>query len=216
MDANWITAIVVSLKLMFWVGALLLFAVTPLAWFFSQSKKKWIALVELLMTLPMVLPPTVLGFYLLMLFSKFDEVGFVEFAFSFKGVVLAVFIQVMPFYLQPLIQFFKSLPKVQVEHSYYLKLNIYQRFLKVIFPLSSNMILSLLAIGMAQSLSSFGVVLMVGGGLSGETKVASVLLFEKVQQFQYAQANTLAIILVLISTCLLLLANKMKARTEKS
>lgn len=202
----------VSLKLALVTVICLLALATPLAWWLAHTRSKARAPIEAVVALPLVLPPTVLGFYLLILFNPEGLIGrlWVEvtdttLTFSFTGLVLASIIYSMPFAVQPLQNAFEATGKAPLEAAATLGASPARRFLSIASPLAFRGYLSAMVLVFAHTLGEFGVVLMVGGSIPGETKVISVAVFEHVETIQYAQAHILSAGLLVISFALLVL-----------
>ncbi len=196
----------VSLKLAFITTVILLVAGIPaaLALVYLNFRGKMIA--EIFITLPMVLPPTVLGFYLLIIFSPkygfgramFELTG-VELLFSFTGLVAASCIHAMPYMIQPVKDGIASLNISLIEASYTLGKSRFSTFLHVILPNIKNSVFTGILMTFVHVTGEFGVVLMIGGSIPGKTRVASIALYEKVEMMKFEEANIYAIILVIIS-----------------
>lgn len=202
----------VSLKLALVTVACLLALATPLAWWLAHTRNRIRAPIEAIVALPLVLPPTVLGFYLLILFNPNGFIGrlWVEvtdstLTFSFTGLVIASIIYSMPFAVQPLQNAFEATGKAPLEAAATLGASPARRFFTVATPLSIRGYLSAIVLVFAHTLGEFGVVLMVGGSIPGETKVISVAVFEHVETIQYAQAHVLSAGLLLTSFLLLVI-----------
>jgi len=202
----------VSLKLGLATVVCLLLIATPLAWWLAFSRSRIRAPIEAVVALPLVLPPTVLGFYLLILLGPAGWIGrlWVELTdstltFSFTGLVLASIIYSLPFAVQPLQGAFESVGRAPLEAAATLGASRPRRFLAVVLPLSLRGYLSATVLVFAHTLGEFGVVLMVGGNIPGRTQVVSIAVFEHVETLDYAQAHFLSATLLLVSFALLLL-----------
>jgi molybdate transport system permease protein len=192
------------------VIVLLVFA-TPLAWWLAFTHARLRAAVEAIVALPLVLPPTVLGFYLLILMGPASALGsfWVELTdttltFSFAGLVVASVIYSFPFAVQPLQAAFESVGKGPLEAAATLGASPLQAFWKVASPLALRGYLSAIVLSLAHTLGEFGVVLMVGGNIPGSTRVVSIAVFEHVETLNYAQAHVLSAVLLVFSFCILL------------
>ena len=194
------------------VTTFILFIVAlPLAWWLSQTSSKSKPFFEALTALPIVLPPSVLGFYLLVVLSPNSPVGIffenlfgLKLVFSFTGLVVASCFYSLPFMVQPLQSGFESLNKHMIEASYLAGKNKFQTLLKVALPNSKPSLITALIITFAHTVGEFGVVLMVGGSIPNETKVASVAIYEMVEMMEYDQAHVYAGIMVIVSFVVLL------------
>lgn len=194
LSAIWITiqlALVTSLVL-FLLGA-------PLAWWLARTQSKGKAVVEAITTLPLVLPPTVLGFYFLIFFSPQAPLGsfFVwitgdTLTFTFHGLVVASLIYSMPFMIQPLKVAFEQLDKELLETAKVLGANTWTTILEVILPASIRGVLTAIVLTFAHTVGEFGVVLLIGGNIPGETRVVSIAIYENVETLNYADAHLLA------------------------
>jgi molybdate transport system permease protein len=207
-----LVAIFVTLKLAFVSTAVLLVLGTPLAWWLAFSRHRVRPVIEALVALPLVLPPTVLGFYLLILFSPTGFVGKVlEFiglpgiAFSFAGLVIGSVIYSLPFVVQPLQNAFAAMGRRPLEVAATLGATPVDRFLSVVLPLSAPGYLTAAVLGFAHTMGEFGVVLMIGGNIPGETQVVSIAIYDHVESMAYDQAHLLALVLVGMSFLVLLL-----------
>jgi molybdate transport system permease protein len=202
----------VSIKLGLATVVCLLVIATPLAWWLAFTRRRIRAPVEAVVALPLVLPPTVLGFYLLILLNPegwigrlWIEVTDTQLTFSFAGLVIASIVYSLPFAVQPLQSAFESIGKAPLEAAATLGATPARRFLSVVAPLASRGYLSALVLVFAHTLGEFGVVLMVGGNIPGRTNVISIAVFEHVETLDYTQAHILSAILLVFSFLLLLL-----------
>jgi molybdate transport system permease protein len=202
----------VSIKLGLATVVCLLVISTPLAWWLAFTRKRARAPVEAVVALPLVLPPTVLGFYLLILLNPegwigrlWIEVTDTQLTFSFAGLVIASIVYSLPFAVQPLQSAFEAIGKAPLEAAATLGATPARRFLSVVAPLASRGYLSALVLVFAHTLGEFGVVLMVGGNIPGRTNVISIAVFEHVETLDYTQAHILSAILLVFSFLLLLL-----------
>jgi molybdate transport system permease protein len=205
------TPFVLSFKLAL-ITTLILFVLSvPLAWFLSQTNSKVKPFLEAITALPLVLPPSVLGFYLLVAMSQnspvgafFDEVFDVQLVFNFTALVVASCFYSLPFMVQPLQGGFESINKNMLEASYIAGKSKYETILKVALPNIKPALLTALIVTFAHTVGEFGVVLMVGGSIPGETKVASVAIYEMVEIMDYKAAHIYSIIMISISFLVLL------------
>ncbi len=176
---------------------------TPLGWWLSRTRSVTKPLIEALVALPIVLPPTVLGFYLLILMSPNSALGGFwldltgdTLTFSFVGLVIASVIYSLPFVVQPLQNAFESLAPGSMEAAATLGAGRLDAFVTVAAPQASRGFLTATVMGFAHTLGEFGVVLMVGGNIPGQTRVVSIAIYDHVESLEYAQAHTLAAILL--------------------
>jgi len=183
----------------------------PLAWFLSQTKMKLKPLIEAITALPIVLPPSVLGFYILWALSQnsplgafFENVFGVKLVFNFTGLVIASCFYSLPFMVQPLQGGFESINKTMLEASYISGKGKIQTVLQVALPNIKPALLSAIIITFAHTVGEFGVVLMVGGSIPGQTKVASTAIYEFVEIMDYKMAHIYSGIMLCISFFVLL------------
>jgi len=203
--------------------ALILFCIAlPLAWYLSQTKSRAKPFLEALTALPIVLPPSVLGFYLLWALSYNSPVGAffedtfgIKLVFSFTGLVVASCFYSLPFMVQPLQNGFESLNKHMLEASYIAGKSQLTTLFKVALPNMKPALITALIITFAHTVGEFGVVLMVGGSIPGETKVASVAIYEMVEIMDYESAHIYSAILLVISFSVLLSVYLFNARQTR-
>ena len=178
---------------------LLLVIGTPLAWWLSQTRSRLRPVLEAVTALPLVLPPTVLGFYLLILLSPASAFGSFwldltgdTLTFSFTGLVLASIIYSLPFMVQPLVSAFEANGRNVMEAAASLRASPLDAFFRVAVPLSARGFVTAMVLTFTHTLCEFGVVLMVGGNIPGETRVVSIAIYEHVETLQYADAHMLS------------------------
>lgn len=216
----WLAASWVTLKLAGLTTLILLALGMPLAWWLAHTRSRWRAPVGAVVALPMVLPPTVLGFYLLIGLAPDGPIGQLTtalglgtLAFTFKGLLLASVLYSLPFVVHPLQAGFAALPPSLLEAAATLRASPLDRFFSVVLPLSRPSLITASLLGFAHTVGEFGVVLMVGGNIEGETRVLSVLLYDQVEGMAYADAHLLAAGLLGFSFALLLLMQWLGRRT---
>ncbi len=216
----WLAASWVTLKLAGLTTLILLVLGMPLAWWLAHTRSRWRAPVGAVVALPMVLPPTVLGFYLLIGLAPDGPIGHLTnalglgtLAFTFKGLLLASVLYSLPFVVHPLQAGFAALPPSLLEAAPTLRASPLDRFFSVVLPLSRPSLVTASLLGFAHTVGEFGVVLMVGGNIEGETRVLSVLLYDQVEGMAYADAHLLAAGLLGFSFALLLLMQWLGRRT---
>lgn len=199
-----------SIRLAACVSATLFVLGTPLAYWLAYSRWRWKFLVESVVALPLVLPPTVLGFYALLAMGPRGALGRVwqalfghGLAFTFTGLVLASVIYSMPFTVQPLIASFESVDRKLLDASAMLGAGRARTFWRVIVPLSVPGVATALALSFAHTLGEFGVVLMVGGNLAGVTRTVSIDIYDRAQSLEYRTANQMAVVLLIFSFAVL-------------
>jgi len=194
------------------ITTILLFVISiPIAYWLAYSKYKVKSAIEAIISLPLVLPPSVLGFYLLLAFSpqnafgKFlDQYFDVRLVFTFEGLIIASVIYSLPFMVHPLQSGFKNLPPSLREVCYTLGKSKFTTLCRILIPNIKPSILTGLVLTFAHSIGEFGVVLMLGGGIEGETKVVSISIYDEVQSMNYDAANAYAMVLFLFSFIILL------------
>ncbi len=206
-----LTPFILSFKLAGVTTVILFILSLPLAWYLSQSTAKTKPFLEAITALPIVLPPSVLGFYILVVLSPnsavgafFEDLFGVKLVFSFTGLVVASCFYSLPFMVQPLQSGFESLNKHMLEASYLAGKSKLQTVLSVALPNIKPSLITALIITFAHTVGEFGVVLMVGGSIPGETKVASVAIYEMVEVMEYGTAHIYSAFMVLISFIVLL------------
>ena len=204
------SAIGLSIRLASLVCAILLVIGMPIAYWLTFSRWRWKFLVESVVALPLVLPPTVLGFYVLMAIGSRSPVGRAwerwtghGLAFTFEGLVLASILYSLPFAVQPIAAAFAQVDASLIEASSTLGSSRRRTFFRIIVPLSIEGIITGIVLSFAHTLGEFGVVLMVGGNLPGVTRTVSIAIYDQVQGFRYADANATALLLLLFSFAVL-------------
>jgi len=205
------TPFLISFKLASLTTLILFILCLPLAWWLSQTSSKSKPIIEAITALPIVLPPSVLGFYILYALSQnsplgafFNEYFGINLVFNFSGIVIASCFYSLPFMVQPLQSGFESINKNMLEASYIAGKTKLQTILKVALPNIKPAILTAIIVTFAHTVGEFGVVLMVGGSIPNETKVASVAIYEMVEMMDYDSAHIYSAIMVIISFIVLL------------
>lgn len=206
-----LTALFITLKLAALTTLILLIIGTPLAWWLARSRWRYKFLLEALVALPLVLPPTVLGFYLLIALGPNGPVGKATqalggqpLAFTFGGLLVGSIIYSMPFVVQPLQTAFTSIGQRPLEVAASLRASPLDRFFTVAVPLARPGFLTAAVLGFAHTLGEFGVVLMIGGNIPGVTQVLSISIYNHVEGLEYASAHWLSGGLLLLSFIMLL------------
>jgi molybdate transport system permease protein len=201
-----------TLRLAALVTAMLLLLGTPIAWWLAHTRSRLKPFVEAVTALPLVLPPTVLGFYLLVLLSPRSPIGGFWFeitgttlTFSFVGLVVASVLYSLPFAVQPLQASFEAVGREPLEAAAMLRATPLDRFFSVAAPMAARGFLTAAVLTFAHTIGEFGVVLMVGGNIPGETKVISIAIYEHVETIRYAEAHLLSAGLLIFSFLVLLL-----------
>ena len=179
---------------------------TPIAWWLAQTSSRWKPVVQATVALPIVLPPTVLGFYLLIVLGPAGAIGswWVELTgsaltFSFTGLVIASCLYSLPFAVQPLVAAFESLGQRNLEAAWTLGASRMDAFFSVALPLSARGYLAAVVLSFAHTLGEFGVVLMVGGNIPGETRVISIAIYDQVESLNYSAAHQLSALLLVVA-----------------
>ncbi len=190
---------------------ILLVVSTPVAWVLARSKGAWRSVGEALVALPLVLPPTVMGFYLLVLLGPAGPIGawWVELTgstltFSFSGLVIASCLYSLPFAVQPLQNAFEAVDDDMLQAAASLRASPLDQFFSVVLPLSIRGYVTAAVLSFAHTLGEFGVLLMVGGNIPGETRVVSIAIYEHVETLNYAAAHQLSLGLLVVSFVILL------------
>ena len=206
-SALWLTFKVASLT-----TCILLLLGTPLAWWLSQTRSRWKPLLSALIAVPLVLPPTVLGFYLLVMMGpqgavgKFTEaIGLGTLPFTFSGLIVASCIYSLPFVVQPLQNAFETIGSRPLEVAATLRASPLDSFFSIVVPLAKPGFLTAGIMGFAHTVGEFGVVLMIGGNIPDKTRLVSVQLYNHVEALEYGQAHLLAAILLGFSFLVLLI-----------
>lgn len=184
---------------------------TPVAWWLARTGSRWKPAVQAVVAMPIVLPPTVLGFYLLILLGPQGAIGSwwvsltgSALTFSFTGLVIASCIYSLPFAVQPMQTAFESLPRRTLERAWTLGASRLDAFLSIAVPLSIRGFVSGAVLAFAHTLGEFGVVLMVGGNIPGETRVVSIAIYDHVETLNYGAAHNLSLVLLAFAFVVLL------------
>jgi molybdate transport system permease protein len=200
------TAVALTLRLALATSLVLLVLGIPLANWLNNSRLRGVIFIETLVSLPIVLPPTVIGFYLLVLMAPQQPLGAAWMSvfghplpFSFAGLVLGSVVYSLPFAVQPFQAAFRGVKGELVQSALALGLTRRQVFWSIVLPLSRHGILTGVSLSFAHTMGEFGVVLMLGGNIPGQTRVASIALYDQAQKLDYAAAHAYALVLLLIS-----------------
>lgn len=214
-------ALLLTIKLAAVSTVILIILGTPLAWWLANTRNKFKPVIEAIVALPIVLPPTVLGFYLLLLLNPQSAFGSWWFeltgqtlTFSFSGLVIASVIYSLPFVVQPIHSAFESVGRDLMEAAYTLGAKPLDAFFSIAVPLAKRGFLTGIVLGFAHTLGEFGVVLMVGGNIPGETRVVSIAIYDHVEALEYAQAHVLAAILLAFAFATMLMMYVINHRLE--
>jgi len=203
-------ALWLTLRLAGITAILLLLLGTPIAWWLARTRFRFKSVVEAMVALPLVLPPTVLGFYLLLLLAPDGAIGRLwqylgggPLVFSFSGLVIGSLVYSLPFAVQPLQAAFATLSHGCMEAAATLRAAPLDRFLSIAAPLARPGFLTAAVLGFAHTLGEFGVVLMIGGNIPGRTRVISISVYDQVETLQYRQAHLLSAAVLMLSFVLL-------------
>jgi molybdate transport system permease protein len=219
LESNDLIALGLTLKLASITTIILLLVGTPIAWWLARSQWRFKFLIEALVALPLVLPPTVLGFYLLIALgpegpigSLVRMLGWSALPFSFSGLVIGSVFYSMPFVVQPLQEAFRSIGNRPLEVAATLGASPLDSFFTVALPLARGGLLTAIVLGFAHTLGEFGVVLMLGGNIPGVTQVVSIAVYDHVEALEYTQAHLLSAALLGISFSLLIIVYSVNRR----
>ena len=208
--ADW-QALSLTLQLAGVTTLVLLLLGLPLAWWLARSPSRWAVVAESVVALPLVLPPTVLGFYMLVLLGPqgavggtLQRLGLPHLAFTFTGLVIASTIYSLPFMVQPLKDAFAAVGQRMTDVAATLRAGPWDAFFSVVLPLSRRGLLSAITLTFAHTLGEFGVVLMVGGNIPGSTRVLSIAIYDHAEALNYAAAHRLSLLLLVASFAMLL------------
>jgi molybdate transport system permease protein len=214
-----ITALAITLKLALVSTLILLLLGTPLAWWLARTRWRYKFVPEAIVALPLVLPPTVLGFYLLIALGPNGPIGGLleifgiqPLAFTFSGLVIGSVIYSMPFVVQPLQDAFRAIGQRPLEVAATLRASPLDRFFTVAVPLARPGFFTAAVLGFAHTIGEFGVVLMIGGNIPGQTRVASIAIYDHVEGLEFTQAHWLSGTLLIISFLLLILVYGLNRR----
>jgi len=212
-------AVILTLKLATITTIVLLIIGTPIAWWLTRSQAKWKEVIGALVALPLVLPPTVLGFYLLLILGPSSPVG--QFAtgifghslpFTFEGLVVGSVIYSLPFVVQPVRNAFEAIGERPLEVAATLRASPLDAFFTIALPLARPGLLTGAVLGFAHTMGEFGVVLMIGGNIPGETKVLSVAIYDYVETLEWDKAHILAAGMLIFSFCVILIMSVAEKR----
>jgi len=223
LDANFVQTMKLTFELAAITTVLLLCIGIPLGYYLSQTNSRFKPIIEAFVSMPLVLPPSVLGFYLLLAFSPKNGFGAwleknfdIRLVFSFEGLVIASVIFSLPFMVHPIQSGFGALGKSLKEASYTLGKSPFETLWFVLLPNIKPSLLTASVITFAHTVGEFGVVLMIGGNIAGETKVASIAIYDEVESLNYAVANQYAFTLFVITFAILLFVYAVNKKMIKS
>ena len=212
--------IYLSLKLALATSVCLLLIGIPIAYLLSQWKSRMKVVAESFISLPIILPPTVIGFYLLVFFSPDSAVGGfladigLKIPFTFTGILIASIIYSFPFMVQPIQKAFEDVPQHYWNISYTLGKSKFQTLMKIILPTIKNSLITGIVLTFAHTMGEFGVILMIGGNIPGETKVASLAIYSELESLNYTAAHVYSIILLAISIVIIFSINILNRRRK--
>ena len=211
LSENDLVALAISLKLAAFTTLILLVIGTPIAWWLARSRWRFKFIVEAIIALPLVLPPTVLGFYLLIMLGPNGPIGGImqalggkPLAFTFTGLLLGSVFYSLPFVVQPLQNAFSAIGVQPLDVAATLRASPIDRFFSVAVPLARPGFLTASVLGFAHTLGEFGMVLMIGGNIPGSTQVVSIAIYDHVESLEYTQAHWLSGGLLMLSFLMLL------------
>src|SRR5271157_2782944 len=212
-------ALTLTLRLAVVVSVILLAIGLPLAYWLAFSRQRWKFLVEAVVSLPIVLPPTVLGFYVLVAIGPLSPVGRWyqaltghSLAFTFEGLVVGSVFYSLPFAVQPMAASFSSVDRKLLDASALLGASAWRTFWRIVLPLGLPGVVTGFVLSFAHTLGEFGVVLMIGGNIPGATQTVSILIYDQVQALNYAVANQTALLLLALCFALLMLLYGLRRR----
>ena len=211
MESEFISTMVLTFKLAALTTVILLIIGIPLASFLVFSKMRFKSIIETIVSMPLVLPPSVLGFYLLLAFSPASFIGEfltshgIRLAFSFEGLVIGSVLFSLPFMVHPIQSALSQVPKSIFEAAYTLGKSKLQTMIRVILPSIRHGLISGIVLAFAHTVGEFGVILMIGGNIPGDTRVASIAIYDEVESLNYALAHQYALTLFVVTFAILLL-----------
>jgi len=222
MEFDW-TPLILTLRLATVTTSILLLIGVPLAYWLAYSSFRYKFIIEALVSMPLVLPPSVLGFYLLIAFSPQSFLGNflnkylgLQLVFSFEGLIFASVIFSLPFMVHPITSGFKSIPQNLTEAAQTLGKSNFTILKRILIPNIKSSLLSGVVLSFAHTIGEFGVVLMIGGNISGQTRVASIAIYDEVEALNYSNANMYAFILFTISFSILIIVNYFNKKQLKT
>ncbi len=216
-----ITAIFLTLQLASVSTIILLLIGLPLAWWLARTPHRAKTLIETFIAMPLILPPTVIGFYLLLAFAPnnilsqaWENVFNSSLAFSFGGLVIGSVIYSLPFVVQPMQSVYERIPDLTLKTAASLGASKFDQSLSIILPMTKRATAASAALAFAHTIGEFGIVLMIGGNIPGETQVVSIALFEHVESMAYEEAHNLALLLLIFSFTTLVMINMLSGKTK--
>jgi len=216
-------AIALSLRLSAWTTVVLVVIGLPLGYWLAFSTRRWKVLVEAVVALPLVLPPTVLGFYLLLMLGPHGPVGQLysrltgsTLPFTFQGLLIASVVYSLPFTVQPFLAAFQGVDRRLIEASWSLGVSRWATFFRVMVPLARHGLLAGMVLSFAHTMGEFGVVLMVGGNLPGVTRTASISIYDDVQALNHEAAAHTSLFLLVVSFLVLVVTYALQQKNRTS
>lgn len=217
------TPLFITFKLAFITTICLIIIGTPLAYWLAYTKNKLRPIIETLVSMPLVLPPTVLGFYFLIAFSPENAFGNwldtylgIRLIFSFEGLIIGSIIYSLPFMVHPIQAGFSSIPKNLIEAAQVLGKSKFTTLVRVLLPSIKSSVITGIVLSFAHTIGEFGVVLMIGGNIPNKTKVASIAIYDEVESLNYTVANSYSLILFAISFIILLMVYLLNNKSAKN
>ena len=209
-----------TIEVAVWTTLILIIIGTPIAWGLARMKSRGKPFLEALIALPLVLPPTVLGFYLLVALNPNGTVtevlqffGFEgQLTFSILGLIIGSIFYSLPFTIQPLMHAFETVPQKLLDAAATMRANAVDRFFSIVVPLSHRGFLIAATLTFAHTVGEFGVVLMIGGNIPGETRMVSIAIFDHVESLEYAQAHLLSAMMLIFSLTMLMIVYGLNRR----
>lgn len=218
---DYLAPVLLSIQLAAVTTLILAMITLPLAWWLIHCRHSTKSIISAIATLPIILPPSVLGFYLLLLLGNqgplgqlSQSLGLGPLVFSFQGLVIASIIYSFPFALQPILNAFENLDKKLLETAATLGASSFDRFKSIALPLSKNGILTSIVLSFAHTIGEFGVILMIGGNIPGETKTLSIAIYDHVEALEYTQAHILSAGMLIFSFIVLLCVYYLNHRSQ--
>lgn len=215
-------SLLLTLKVALVTTIILLLVSTPIAWWVVSLKKRYRVLVEAVLALPLILPPTVLGFYLLIILnpeglisSAFRSLGFSgQLTFNFTGLVIGSVVYSLPFAIQPLVSAFSKVPKIYLDSAKLLGAGSFDRFISIVLPLSKGGFVLGGVLSFAHTIGEFGVVMMIGGNIPGVTRVVSIDIYNQVEALNFHRAHELSLLMLLFSLVVLVIVYSINLRGQ--
>lgn len=222
MESEFFATMMLTFKLASVTTLILLIIAIPLAWFLAFSGLRFKSILEAIVSMPLVLPPSVLGFYLLLAFSPSSGIGSflidhgIRLAFSFEGLVIGSVLFSLPFMVHPIQAALSQVPRSIIEASYTLGKSPFITAVRVVLPTIRHGLISGIVLAFAHTVGEFGVILMIGGNIPGETRVASIAIYDEVESLNYAMAHQYALTLFVITFAILILVYTLNKKSLSS